>query len=114
MIHPELSAVSYLMLGTLDNAGPARASTLVETFAIDKGAVSRHVQFLLELGLIERAPDPDDRRAAILSITQEGSRRLEEVSARRREKVEGMLHDWSDEELGSFVRSLARYNSALE
>ena len=114
MIHPELSAVSYLMLGTLNSSGPARASTLVDTFAIDKGAVSRHVSFLLELELIERNPDPEDRRAAILAISKEGSRRLAEVSLRRREKVEEMLHDWTDAELEGFVRTLARYNAALE
>jgi DNA-binding MarR family transcriptional regulator len=114
MIHPELPAVSYLMLSTLNNSGPARASTLVETFAIDKGAVSRHVQFLIELGLLERSPDPEDRRAAILAITEEGCRRLAEVSTSRREKLEAMLHDWTDAELEHFVRTLARYNAALE
>lgn len=114
MIHPELPAVSYLMLSTLNSNGPARASTLVDTFAIDKGAVSRHVQFLCELGLIERSPDPEDKRAALLAITDEGRRRLAEVSTQRREKVEAMLHDWTDAELEDFVRTLARYNTALE
>ncbi len=114
MLHPELSAVSYSMLNALDDSGPRRASELVDMFAIDKGAVSRHVQFLLELGFIERTPDPEDRRAAIIAITEEGSRRIAEVSAQRRAEVGASLADWSDAELEAFVKALARYNAALE
>ena len=55
-----------------------------------------------------------DKRAALLAITDEGRRRLAEVSTQRREKVEAMLHDWTDAELEDFVRTLARYNTALE
>ena len=114
MVHPELSPVAYSMLMALNDSGPRRASDLVEMFAIDKGAVSRQVQSLLELGLIERAPDPEDRRAAILSITEEGSRRLASIAAARRSEVIDRLAEWSDEDLQAFVSAMARYNSALE
>jgi DNA-binding MarR family transcriptional regulator len=114
MIHPDLSAVSYSILGALNSTGPSRASELVDLFSIDKGAVSRHLQMLLELGLVEREPDPEDRRAAIIAISEEGSRRLEEVAARRRAEVGGLLADWNDAELEEFVRALGRYNAALE
>ncbi len=114
MLHPDLSAVSYSMLNALDDTGPRRASELVDMFAIDKGAVSRHVQFLLELGMIERTPDPDDRRAAILAMTEEGSRRLRQVADERRRLVSDSLTDWTDPELEDFVKGLARYNAALE
>ncbi len=114
MLHPDLSAVSYSILGALLDSGPRRASDLVELFSVDKGAVSRHLQFLVELGFVERTPDPEDRRAAIVAITEEGTRRLEEVSAQRRREVGESLADWTDAELQEFVRALARYNSALE
>ena len=77
MVHPDLSPVAYSMLMALNDSGPRRASDLVDIFSIDKGAVSRQVEALLDLGLIERSPDPEDRRAAILAITEEGSRRLQ-------------------------------------
>jgi DNA-binding MarR family transcriptional regulator len=114
MVHPDLSPVAYSMLMALNESGSRRASDLVGLFSVDKGAVSRQVQSLLELGLIEREPDPEDRRAAILSITEEGSRRLASIAAARRSEVIGLLSDWEDEDLRAFVRSMARYNSALE
>ena len=42
---------------------------------MDKGAVSRQVQHLTELGLIERTPDPADGRAALLAVTDDARRR---------------------------------------
>src|SRR5690349_19887362 len=109
MIHPDLSAVSYSMLGALQSQGPLRASELV---AIDKGAVSRHVQVLLENDLVEREPDPEDRRAAILTISDEGRRRMEKVQQERRERWQAALGDWGDEELAQFVQGLVHYNSS--
>jgi DNA-binding MarR family transcriptional regulator len=114
MLHPELSPVAYSMLMALADSGPRRASDLVEIFSIDKGAVSRQVQALLELGLIERTPDREDRRAMILAISEEGNRRLANISAARRHEVSERLDEWTSEELSAFVRSLARYNAALE
>ena len=69
---------------------------------------------LLDLGLIERSPDPEDRRAAILAITEEGSRRLSTIADMRRREVTERLSGWSDDELGEFVAMMARYNNALE
>ena len=114
MLHPELSPVAYSMLMALNDSGPRRASELVEIFSVDKGAVSRQVQALLELGLIERTPDPEDRRAMTLAISEEGHRRLANISQDRRLKLSERLHGWTEEELTGFVRALARYNSALE
>jgi DNA-binding MarR family transcriptional regulator len=114
MVHPDLSPVAYSMLMALNDSGPRRASDLVDLFTIDKGAVSRQVGALLELGLIERSPDPEDRRAAILAITEEGTRRLGTVAAMRRREVSERLSGWSDDELAGFVAMMARYNNALE
>ncbi len=114
MMHPDLSPVAYSMLMSLNDAGPSRASDLVEIFSIDKGAVSRQVQALLELGFIERTQDPEDRRAMILALTEEGERRLDDIAQTRRAEVGQRLSEWSDDELKAFVRSLGRYNSSLE
>jgi len=114
MVHPDLSPVAYSMLMALNDTGPRRASDLVDIFSIDKGAVSRQVQALIELGLIERSPDPEDRRAMILAITAEGSRRLASLAVARRHELSARLDGWTDDELREFVKSLGRYNASLE
>ena len=46
-----------------------RASTVADLFSIDKGAISRQVTHLIELGLIEKSRDPEDGRAWLLTAT---------------------------------------------
>ena len=114
MVHPDLAPVAYSMLMALHDGGPQRASALVELFAVDKGAISRQVSALLELGLIERTPDPDDRRAAILALTAQGLERMEAVAHDRRAEFRERLGDWTQDELRSFVAVMSRYNTSLE
>jgi DNA-binding MarR family transcriptional regulator len=113
-IHPDLAPAGYLMLAYMAERGPVRASAVVEAFNLDKGAVSRHVQALVEFGLATKERDPDDGRAWVVSLTDEGRRRMSELATERRERLGRLLGDWSDEELASFVATLGRYNASLD
>jgi len=113
-IHPDLTPAGYLMLAYMAERGPVRASAVVEAFNLDKGAVSRHVQAFVELGLATKERDPEDGRAWVVSLTDEGRRRMTELATERRERLGRLLGDWSDEELASFVATLGRYNASLE
>ncbi|WP_182379190.1 MarR family transcriptional regulator [Nocardioides sp. WS12] len=112
-VHPELLPASYLMLAYVRDHGPLRASAMCAVFDIDKGAISRQVQHLLDLGLLDRHPDPEDGRATLLTTSKEGEERLEGVAAERRELLAERLSDWSYDELTAFSTSLRRYNDAL-
>jgi DNA-binding MarR family transcriptional regulator len=113
-VHPDLQPASYLMLTWLADEGPVRASSMVEKFAIDKGAISRQLQHLVELGLVDRTPDPADGRATLVTASDDARSRLDEVAAHRREFVDERLHDWDADELAGFVAQLTRYNLALD
>lgn len=112
-VHPELHPMTYFILTHLATHGPLRGADLSDAFGMDKGGVSRQVQALVDLGLVERKPDAEDRRAILLDATDEGRRRLEAVSASRRDRFDERLADWGDEELAGFARQLAAYNLAL-
>lgn len=112
-IHPDLQASSYLMLGWIADNGPIRASALVEEFHVDKGAVSRTVQHLCELGLLDREPDPADGRASLVTASAEARRRLDAAETHRKEWFDERLQDWSVAELADLADRLGRYNDAL-
>jgi DNA-binding MarR family transcriptional regulator len=112
-VHPELNPTSYALLSTLHEHGARRASDLAELFALDKGSVSRVVHQLLELGLIERTPDPADGRASILSVTDEAVRRLVEVRENRREHFDDRLAAWDPGDIEDLAARLGRFNTAL-
>jgi len=112
-VHEDLQPASYLMLSWLADEGPVRATSMVEKFNIDKGAISRQLAHLDELGLVVRTPDPADGRASLVAASDEARRRLADVTEHRRKWLDEQLGDWTAEELESFAVTLERYNQAL-
>jgi DNA-binding MarR family transcriptional regulator len=112
-VHPDLQPASYLMLSWLADEGPVRATSMVENFNIDKGAVSRQLQHLDELGLVVRTPDPDDGRASLVAASDDARRRLADVAEHRRKWLDEQLGDWDAQELETFATTLEKYNRAL-
>ncbi|GGF41768.1 hypothetical protein GCM10011519_14470 [Marmoricola endophyticus] len=112
-VDPQLSTPSFLMLTYLAETGPQRSADIVEHFDIDKGAISRQVAQLVELGLVTRSPDPEDGRAQLIEVSERGRARLESMSERRRALLVQRLADWDDADLSTFVALLSRYNASL-
>jgi DNA-binding MarR family transcriptional regulator len=112
-VHEDMQPSAYLLLAWLADEGPVRASAIAESFGIDKGAISRQLQHLVELGLVTRTPDPGDGRAMLVAASDDAVRRMADVAAHRRKWLDEQLGDWSSAELKGFVDTLARYNEAL-
>ena len=102
------------MLAHLEERGLARSSAVVEDLGIDKGAVSRQIQHLVDLGLLDRAPDPADGRAVLLSVSEDARARLASVQAERSERFDRRLGEFTTSELVAFADQLSRYNGALD
>ena len=103
----------HIVLAAIDEAGPVRAADLCAAIGTDKAAISRHVQHLLEAGLVIASPDPDDGRANLLTTTAAGRSQLAVVRTERRERLQQRLAQWGDDELSSFADRLRQYNSDL-
>ncbi|MFD3500340.1 MarR family winged helix-turn-helix transcriptional regulator [Streptomyces sp. NPDC058676] len=110
-MHPELSLVSYTLLGHLEESGGCRATDLAEHYALDKSTVSRQVAALERAGLVERRQDPEDHRVQVLDLTGAGRRILAQVTESRRAAFRERLADWPAEDLERFARYLVRYNA---
>jgi DNA-binding MarR family transcriptional regulator len=72
------------VLSTLDRHGEMSMSRLADHERISKPSATGIVGRLVERGLVERSKDPSDRRSAIVAITVDGRRTLED---RRRERT---------------------------
>ncbi|SEB66058.1 DNA-binding transcriptional regulator, MarR family [Nocardioides exalbidus] len=112
-VHPDLHPMTFFILTHLAKEGPMRGADLSDAFGMDKGGVSRQVQALVDLGLVVRMPDPEDRRAILLDASDEGRTRLDAMSRRRSDRFDARLSDWSDEDLATFSAQLSAYNTAL-
>ncbi|GGX70834.1 MarR family winged helix-turn-helix transcriptional regulator [Streptomyces anandii] len=109
-MHPELSLVSYTLLGHLEESGGCRATDLAAHYALDKSTVSRQVAALERAALIERRVDPDDHRVQVLHLTGAGRRILAQVTESRRAAFRERLADWPEDDLERFAAYLTRYN----
>jgi len=109
-LHPELDGAAYGLLALLQDAGPLRASDLVLRLGLDKSTVSRQVATLVTLGLLDRAPDPEDGRAQVLTPSAEGAARLAKIRDARRARWEADLADWPSSDVATLAELLGRLN----
>ena len=80
----------YRLLAALEEFGPASQAALGRRTSIDRSDVVAVLNDLAARGLIERSPDPDDRRRNVITITPAGTeqlRALDEVVAGVQEKL---------------------------
>ncbi|MEG3629812.1 MarR family winged helix-turn-helix transcriptional regulator [Streptomyces poriticola] len=105
---------SAAVLTLLDRHGDMRMSKLAELLAVDVSVTSRHVAHLAEQTLIERSPDPADKRSRILRLTPAGRARLDELSERTTQLLAHRLGDWTDDELGQLTRLMARLRASFD
>ncbi|MFF4699461.1 MarR family winged helix-turn-helix transcriptional regulator [Streptomyces chattanoogensis] len=78
----------YAVLASLQDFGPGSQAALSGRTGIYRSDMVGVLNELAERDLVERAPDPDDRRRNIITISAQGRRHL-----RRLDKVLDDLHD---------------------
>ncbi|WP_442910109.1 MarR family winged helix-turn-helix transcriptional regulator [Kocuria sp. cx-116] len=94
--------------------GPARMSELATWQSVDRSTMTAQVGKLEKLGLVQRAPDPQDRRAIVVSVTDAGRRLHEESRAAACAAFDTMLGDWTDQQRQQLSESLAHLVESLE
>ena len=99
----------YIVLTALRD-GPARAqASLAAAINADKTRLIPVLDDLQRRGLIEREPDPADRRVRLLGLTPEGRRLQQAVQAEIREGEEVILAKIKDR--AAFVRALGELSA---
>ncbi|MFI6324756.1 MarR family winged helix-turn-helix transcriptional regulator [Nonomuraea sp. NPDC050556] len=101
-----ISMWGYIVLLALDD-GPVRTqANLAEAIGADKTRIIATLDELQRDGLISRVPDPADRRARLLSITQEGSDRRRAAQADIQANEERILATLPGEDRQAFLRAV--------
>ena len=109
----DLDRSAYGILCRLADEGPQRLGALATAFGLDPSTITRQVQALERAALVQRRADDEDRRASILDLTEEGHVVLQHTRAYRRERLEEILTEWSDEDLQEFARLLTKTHDSI-
>lgn len=109
-----LDRPAYQALWRIAEEGPLRLTSLAKLLSVDLSVVSRQVKALEEAGFVERASDPADARAVLVSGTERGLAAFTATRIQRTEVLDEVLADWSEPERHDLVRLLSRFNVELE
>ena len=111
---PGLSPTLTSALATLDRHGPLTPSELASRERVQRPTATRLVARLEELGVLQRAADPLDRRSSLLSVTPEGHALLEELRGRKTAYLAHRLEGLDPDEHATLDRAAAILERLLE
>ncbi|WP_062520104.1 MarR family winged helix-turn-helix transcriptional regulator [Demequina silvatica] len=74
-------ASAWRLLAILDREGPQRVGALASAVRVSQPALTQLSQQLCEQGLVTKGSDPDDARASVLTLTDEGRVAIEDWRA---------------------------------
>lgn len=72
---------------------------LATELAVDKATISRMIMPLVKNGLVERMPNPRDKRAYILKLTEETQAKVPQIKERMRHWTTVLSNNLSEEDM---------------
>ena len=104
----DLAMWDYVVLGALDSGPAPTQAQLAGSTGRDQTRLIPILERLQARGLIGRAPDPDDRRRRVVTLTTDGRAVLRECRAAIRTLESRLLSDLDADDREPFVRALQR------
>ncbi|WP_245783275.1 MarR family winged helix-turn-helix transcriptional regulator [Amycolatopsis sacchari] len=108
-----LTMWAYSVLLALREQGARTQAALAARIGADKTRLIPVLDDLQDRGLIERRPDPADRRVRLLSITVEGRRLAERAQTEIQRNEEQVLGKLPPSERAVFLRALRTLADAV-
>ena len=102
----------YLVLAALRRAGPPYQMSPTKLFGsviLSSGAMTNRLDGLEEMGLVERLPDPTDRRGRLVALTDKGRELVDTAVAdhlENEQRLLGALDADEREQLAGLLRKL--------
>lgn len=94
-----LDRAAVALLRQIADSEPLRPGELANRLAVEASHVTRQVQQLQKTGYVTRVPDPDDRRAQRIELTEAGRTAVQRVREAGARGMQTALSEWSPEDL---------------
>jgi DNA-binding MarR family transcriptional regulator len=109
-----LSMARTKVLRRLCEQGPTRQSVLAADFALSPHSITDIVDGLERLGLAQRRPDPVDRRAKLVAITDAGRTALDAANATWERVLTQIFGSLSEADRETLLRLLGSLDEAAQ
>ena len=110
----ELTPTAGSALAAVERHGPLTPSELARIERIKRPTATRILRVLLEAGLVDRAPDPDDRRSALVSVNAAGRERLRRLRGRKNAFLARRMRDLPPDDVATLDRAAEILEQMLE
>ncbi|MET9314338.1 MarR family transcriptional regulator [Kribbella sp. NPDC003505] len=107
----DVSMWGYSVLTALDDTPVRTQAALAEAIGADKSRIIGTLDELQQAGLIDRTPDPADRRVRLLAITPQGRRVRRAVRKEIQAQEEQVLTALTPADRKAFLRILQELHS---
>jgi DNA-binding MarR family transcriptional regulator len=107
-----LSMARTKVLRRLHEQGPTRQNVLAVDFGLSPHSITDLVDGLERVGMAERRPDPTDRRAKLVAITDAGEAGLDMANATLERLFTQIFGVLSESDRVTFLRLLERLDEA--
>jgi len=104
----DLLPTAVATLAAVHRLAPVRLTEIAADIELEPSRVSKEVSRLLDAGLIEQSPDPTDRRALLLTITEAGADAWTRYRAAVDQQLERLLAGWNNRDLQRLATLLTR------
>lgn len=104
----QLTPLQFAALVKLNDLGEVSQNELGRRTAMDAATMQGVIKRLLARGLIDRKPDPEDRRRVVLSLTADGGRLIAAAMPNGHAITDETLAGLSDAERRAFLSLLKR------
>ncbi|MEU5540159.1 MarR family transcriptional regulator [Streptomyces sp. NPDC020362] len=111
-VEERVTLPQFRMLVVLSTRGETKLVALAELLQVAPSTAMRMVDRLIAAGLADRKANPANRRETLLTLTAEGRRTVEEVTARRRAEIAGIVERLRPTERLALVEALNAFNEA--
>lgn len=109
-----LSIPEWRLITVVAEAGAITQAELGERTRMDKVTVSRAAIALVGRELLARAPNANDRRSHLLSLTAQGETLYASIAPKAIEIEQRLFSRFSPEELEAFTAMLRRIDTAVQ
>lgn len=109
----DLSTTQSHLLYEIDRSHNPSMQQVADTLGTDITTFSRQVQSLVKMNLVNKTPDPTDRRVYNLSLTPEGRMVATTIDQQMNEYLNEAFSHMSEFEVDTLLRSIKLFNEAM-
>ena len=95
-------------------AGPARTTYLARQLQVTAPTMTRTIDALVERGLVERQPDPADRRTVALCLTDQGRELMDRYQAEINQRLQELIGSLSPPQKKRLLAATADLTAVLD